>query len=686
MSEETSSTSAPAPFAAPPGFHVIREGQASVLVPKGNQVFYNNVQEFNRDLSIMVLTQYAEIRKAEFEVKAQKWIGGADERATKKAKYSKTPVELPTVPLTMDDVPERLKYKGLRIFEALSASGLRSIRYFKEIPLVDTVHVNDMDPSAVASIQRNVMYNQLPLDRVIPNQNDATSAMYMNRANSLENIRQKATKDAAKQEAPMESPVAEDDPLAWLYKPLPVVPAAFQPPVMRPWDCIDLDPYGSATPFLDSAIQAVESGGILAITCTDMGVLCGNYSETCFAKYGGMPLQGPYCHEMGLRVLLHTVETIAARYQRTIEPLLSFSIDFYCRIFVRIHSSALNAKFSASKQALVYSCVNCKAFHIQKLGKHSNENLAEGEKPADPARVKFTPATGPPVGPRCTDCGAVFKIGGPIWAGALHDPVFAQRCHDYTKANTHRFRTHERMLGMLEMATHELPTPLYFSPPAMSNVLHTSTPKSDLIISALVNAGYKVSETHCSAGSMKTNAPMTFLWDIMRAFVCLPETEPPKTMTLPKAVLAGAGIKLRDGNPLEFTEEEKKAAAEVKLLNAQQVIEIHGKAPGTMILAQPISYPIDFTYRKYTGVKKVTMFFPNPEQFWGPKAMAGIFATDKNIMSTDPHARFTDDAAMNSAQQLALAQQEKSKANQGKRGKRKESTQENAQENEENNA
>jgi tRNA (guanine26-N2/guanine27-N2)-dimethyltransferase len=46
------------------------------------------------------------------------------------------------------------------------------------------------------------------------------------------------------------------------------------------FDCIDLDPYGSAVPFLDAAIGAVNDGGLLCITCTDLGVLAGhNYPE-----------------------------------------------------------------------------------------------------------------------------------------------------------------------------------------------------------------------------------------------------------------------------------------------------------------------------------------------------------------------------------------------------------------------
>lgn len=69
------------------------------------------------------------------------------------------------------------------------------------------------------------------------------------------------------------------------------------PPSSR-FDAIDLDPYGSASTFLDSAVQAVSDGGILLITCTNMGVLCGNHSEACFGKYGSMSLKAKFCHEM----------------------------------------------------------------------------------------------------------------------------------------------------------------------------------------------------------------------------------------------------------------------------------------------------------------------------------------------------------------------------------------------------
>ena len=93
---------------------------------------------------------------------------------------------------------------------------------------------------------------------------------------------------------------------------------------------IDLDPYGSPTPFLDSAVQvfelnhsnifvstclfqAVAEGGLLCVTATDMAVLAGNSPETCHAKYGAVSLKTKSCHEFALRILLKCIESHANR-------------------------------------------------------------------------------------------------------------------------------------------------------------------------------------------------------------------------------------------------------------------------------------------------------------------------------------------------------------------------------------
>lgn len=83
--------------------------------------------------------------------------------------------------------------------------------------------------------------------------------------------------------------------------------------MLQAYDAVDLDPYGSPTQLLDSAVQAVAEGGLLLVTATDMAVLCGNNGEACWGKYGSYPLHRPYCHEMALRILLAAIEVVCCQ-------------------------------------------------------------------------------------------------------------------------------------------------------------------------------------------------------------------------------------------------------------------------------------------------------------------------------------------------------------------------------------
>lgn len=155
---------------APEGHKIIREGNGVMIFPEQNKVFYNNVQVLNRDLSIAMISDFARARAREKLLKQQKRdaaAAGTTEFTPKE--YSEEEIDA--------YLEETAATSGIKIFEALSASGLRSIRYFQQIPGVKSILVNDMDPAAVESIKRNVEFNELPLDRVIPNEDDATNVM-----------------------------------------------------------------------------------------------------------------------------------------------------------------------------------------------------------------------------------------------------------------------------------------------------------------------------------------------------------------------------------------------------------------------------------------------------------------------------------------------------------------------------
>jgi tRNA G26 N,N-dimethylase Trm1 len=67
-------------------------------------------------------------------------------------------------------------------------------------------------------------------------------------------------------------------------------------------------------------------------------------STPSFSNYGGVCVSAEYSHEVALRLVLNSLASAAARYGRYITPLLSFSIDFYVRLFVRVNTQADKVK------------------------------------------------------------------------------------------------------------------------------------------------------------------------------------------------------------------------------------------------------------------------------------------------------------------------------------------------------
>lgn len=63
--------------------------------------------------------------------------------------------------------------------EALSATGLRSIRYAKEVPGIKRIIANDLSSAAVKSIRENIKLNNVE-HLVTASESNATTLMYNN--------------------------------------------------------------------------------------------------------------------------------------------------------------------------------------------------------------------------------------------------------------------------------------------------------------------------------------------------------------------------------------------------------------------------------------------------------------------------------------------------------------------------
>ncbi|XP_057738750.1 tRNA (guanine(26)-N(2))-dimethyltransferase 2-like isoform X2 [Arachis stenosperma] len=560
-------------------YKIIKEGEAEILMHAKNEVFYNKTQVNNRDISIAVLREFISRRKQEHEAtlsKRKKGTQKATENESVKEEAEDVPRETPsenhesngkceveenTSPEELEacssvkgsakiaedcstageqtDLTEgkgQVELKPPRVLEALSASGLRSLRYACEVEGIGQVVALDNDIVSVEACRRNIKFNgSVAISKVESHHVDAR--VYM------------------------------------LTHP-------------KEFDVVDLDPYGSPSVFLDSAVQSVADGGILMCTATDMAVLCGANGEVCYSKYGSYPLRGKYCHEMALRILLASIESHANRYKRYIVPVLSVQMDFYVRVFVRIYTSASAMKNTPLKLSYVYQCTGCDSFHLQPIGRTISKNTS----------VRYLPGFGPVVPQECSDCGKKFTMGGPIWSAPIHDQDWVGSILADVKSMKNRYPAYDRISAVLTTISEELTdVPLFLSLHNLCATLKCTSPSAVMFRSAVINAGYRISGTHVNPLGLKSDAPMDVIWDIMRCWV--------------------------KNHP-------------VKAQPADQ--------PGSVILAkEPVlqaSFARAISSLSKAQAKKVVRFLPNPERHWGPKLRAGRQITSKHVSLLGPAA------------------------------------------------
>ncbi|KAJ8648921.1 hypothetical protein MRB53_001944 [Persea americana] len=516
----------------PNDYTIIKEGDAEILMLANNEVFYNKTQVNNRDISIAVLRTFISKRKEEHAALLSK-------KAKVEHQMDPTqdePIDISKEPLKTLGGKVRRELNPPRVLEALSASGLRALRYAREVEEIGQVIAVDNDKVSVEACKRNIKLNgSMACSKVESHLADARVYMLTHQ---------------------------------------------------KEFDVVDLDPYGSPSVFLDSAVQSVADGGMLMCTATDLAVLCGGNGEVCYSKYGSYPVKGKYCHEMALRILLASIESHANRYKRYIVPVLSVQMDFYIRVFVRIFTSASAMKNTPLKLSYVYQCIGCDSFHLQCLGRTVTKNNS----------VRYAPGFGPVVPQECSDCGKKFNMGGPIWSAPIHDQEWVASILENVKSMKDRYPAYDRISAVLGTVSEELvDVPLFVSLHNLCATLKCTSPSAVMFRSAVINAGYRISGSHVSPLGMKTDAPMDVIWDIMRCWV--------------------------KNHPVKAQPPEQSGSV---ILSKEPTLQAN--------------FARAFASLSKSQAKKVARFLPNPEPHWGPKVRAGRQITSKHVSLLGPQS------------------------------------------------
>ncbi len=297
---------------------------------------------------------------------------------------------------------------GLKVADCMAATGSRSARMANEVPDIEVV-ANDIDPRSSDFIQKNIELN------------------------GLNNLR------------------ANNQDLACLLS-------------EERFDYVDIDPFGSPIPYLHSAIKGVSRNGVLALTATDTAPLAGARRDKCERRYLARPMKWPGHHESGLRILLGTVARDLARFDKGMEPLLSFYCDHYFRIYVRVTKGAERADRTLSQ--LGYMAYDSKSLQ------RSVSSKPEGHP------------------------------YGPMWLGPLHDRgLLSKMDADESLQET------ARCAKMLNLWREELDTPICYEVAELSSHLKVSPPRMERFLRSLSKRG-PASRSHISPTIFRTDLPL----------------------------------------------------------------------------------------------------------------------------------------------------------------------------------
>jgi tRNA (guanine26-N2/guanine27-N2)-dimethyltransferase len=261
---------------------------------------------------------------------------------------------------------------------------------------------------------------------------------------------------------------------------------------------------------------------------------------------------------------------------------------------------------------IVYNCDSgCGAWKTQLLVR----NRPTTNKRGTGIFYKHTFSAAPTADQHCEHCGFKMHLAGPMYAGRLHSREFIQDILDgLSEVPKDVYGTTERIKGMLTTALEEYleappekvphaeepleedptaaidPYPFFFGSQQIARSLHCATPSENALRGALRHLGYRVTRSHCKPGSIKTDAPWSVIWHIMKEWIR--QKAPVKTENIKQGTAAYGLLKLG-----EEALEAKSAASKEE--DAQEVI-------------------FDEQLGREENKEKLVRYQMNPRKDWGP--------------------------------------------------------------------
>jgi len=325
---------------------------------------------------------------------------------------------------------------GLHFIDALAGTGVRGVRISLELGGEGVL--NDVDPRAFHYIKRNISLNNLE-DRVQAFNQEANTLLNMLTFTGI------------------------------------------------PFDFIDIDPYGSPIPYIDSAFKPLGKKASLGVTATDTAPLTCSNARKMLRRYWHRCVDVDFEKELGLRVLISNIVLRGAAHDIMLRPVVSFLYKHYYRV---IFETVRNASLSLENLS---KCVGNVWYCPESLERGLVEN-GEGEVEC---------AIGKPV------------LIGPLWVCELTSGKVVEDMLTEVARYPWIQRHTVKMLNVLvEEASVKTP---YIRVDKVYSRLKKNMPPFNQLIEILQQHGFKVARTHLDPRGIKVDGDLSEAFKIMNA-------------------------------------------------------------------------------------------------------------------------------------------------------------------------
>lgn len=135
-----------------------------------------------------------------------------------------------------------------------------------------------------------------------------------------------------------------------------------------------------------------------------------------------------------LRIALFSINAIANKYGKVVEPKLSYQSEFYLRLFFKLKNSRQECARTSLKTGFVikliffldflafqiFQCENCSNFHLKPFAVEKFD------------KIKISKLDLPTV--NCNICSDKYSMGGPIWLAEINDHNYVKKISDLIDA------------------------------------------------------------------------------------------------------------------------------------------------------------------------------------------------------------------------------------------------------------